>query len=557
MSPANSIKQVRTAVSGITTAGVLSVVLVLLTGISLTMSGFGLAGLVSGFGAKAALFLVAACLSVIGVCATREFLARQRGGVIDFFRRAATKSIYLIIILACFGFSTATNFGFFFNLIAADDLAGEVSTDEAERLAERATIFSDRYANAARRAEELASYSARVAQEEFANGGTCGDGSNSGPGPRRNRRLADQAESDGWSGHFSDRAEQAEAIALRISAAAAEFDPQTFEETEAAMAGAWNELQALASDPEIARARSTAAERIRIGNEGWTVGERLFTCPDPELEAKLRAFESALEFPALGHAPALFEPSELNAWLGAYRAVLRMAFSGLSLGGHDDLAPAEGQARADHLAGRGVEEDAVDAAPDPMGEVFDQASILLLPAFLIDFVIMLTAFLIEGQRRIHGKEQYWPSAPLRHLTGRLAATPLRQMARARLSAGGQLRSWAEILTILDEFISLDGGAVWAFVPASGRSTKPVMSIIRLLEAMGAARRDISVRREQLDHFDRIAVSGRSTGPVLAYRIDRDTYRDLYVLAMREAANNERPLERAEEDERGISIESGE
>jgi hypothetical protein len=95
-------------------------------------------------------------------------------------RRPFYVGIYILTVF----FSVLFGYSFYFRHLRADDFAKEVHLAEAERMLLKSEEYLARLRSTSRGLDELAAFSSQQSEIEDAYGGTCGDASPSGRGPR-------------------------------------------------------------------------------------------------------------------------------------------------------------------------------------------------------------------------------------------------------------------------------------------------------------------------------------------------------------------------------------
>ena len=102
-------------------------------------------------------------------------------------RRPLYLSIYVVTVF----FSVVFGYAFYFRHLRADDYAQEVHQSESQRMLLEGESYRARFNATALRLNELSAYSQSQSELEDRTGGTCGDRSPSGRGPRARRRRTD------------------------------------------------------------------------------------------------------------------------------------------------------------------------------------------------------------------------------------------------------------------------------------------------------------------------------------------------------------------------------
>lgn len=497
--------------------------------VSVGMSTFGLSSVFNfPFSGIFSVF-IALIFAITGIGSARAFITATG----SWWARWRVRAICLVTMIVAFGFSVITNFGGFVYMAEADRISATVMTRQVERMADRASMFADRYGLAAQRASEVSAHSAERRTEENANGGTCGVDAGSGRGPRWRLRNSDAERTEAWNAHFASRRDEARSLANAI-AAAAQMEEAGFEVMRGRVTDAWRQLQNLARDPEIMRISQAVSDRLEIAESGWTEEGVRYTCPDPNLEERLSALANALDIPELGDAPAFVEPSAEVMVKAAYRQIPEYVRDALSV---IPFIPSREDARAARRATlNGSEPEVPDSGPtadDPL----DDSGVWLIWAASIDALVIVVTFLVNSLQRASGAFDAPASPAMRRLLFLARDRRLQRYKCFMLPGIDTPATWSGLIDALDPWLLVEGkGNRFRAVLPKSSDNPDVIRARRLLQRLavhGVADHILEVSASQLSSEERERMRGQGSRIACVFRLDPAFMRDVHALAQAE------------------------
>ena len=315
-----------------------------------------------------------------------------------------------LMLPPCWAFSVVFAFSFWWQQFRADDYAKETYNQGIESIAEPLLMFASRYDDMTRNLEGLAAYSKEQAEEEHDNGGTCGDGSSVGNGPRTRLRMNDKERFASFSEHFARRRHEAAKLSTALLEAGQTFEGAKFDSYRRKLVEGLGQAKVLHEDPRLASLKTFLTERLKAGRVGFkTEAGVLIRCPDPYLEEHMQQLLGSLVLPKLpAKAPRLHRPT--------HKESIRRVFDDLfeTLVGFAQTSATDSE-RGDRVAARRA---SLKSAPAPAKAVNGDFGMLLLASF-IDVLLVCCAILeaVRRGRRFDGPEGF---VSLSKLKGRLS-----------------------------------------------------------------------------------------------------------------------------------------
>ena len=122
-------------------------------------------------------------------------LLRSTYHVIEFKNNSLSKNLaWFPIWIITFIFSAAFSYTFYYNILSADAHGKRVINQQINQVLHNADKYLSSFSSIKNQMDDLSDYSNLKASEEDKKGGTCGDWSPPGPGPRIDYRLDEQKE---------------------------------------------------------------------------------------------------------------------------------------------------------------------------------------------------------------------------------------------------------------------------------------------------------------------------------------------------------------------------
>ena len=399
------------------------------------------------------------------------------------------------MLMVCYTISVGFAFGYWWHLFRAEDHAHERLASDIRVMAAPVRAFGARYGHLSERLSELANYSRVRAEEELLHGGTCGDGSPPGPGPRQSLRTTDAETFTRFAVHFDQAAGELSDLVAALGDAVEGFDLEDHVATGRFVEDTYAQAVVLRQDPQLRRLETTLQERVRIGEEGFTAASGVVVrCPDYRLTQLVDEVLDALDLPEINDPGIVVrDGSQREAIVETYARLFR--FLGAIAG--------DGQA----------EFDARDTGP-------------LILAAIVDLLILAMSMMMG----MNNRRDPSPLGPLADLSRRKPKMNGQFLGTARDVADGR----AARLSKLVRAYELRGPNQSAVIVPTGDvrgDAGSVRSVMDVLEALGLVRLDAPfLPTDKLSRFERAVLGDRLDGAefVSVYRVPSKLTRQLLL-----------------------------
>lgn len=230
------------------------------------------------------------------------------------------------LIFLLWNFSVVFAFSYWWTMLRGTDYSIERFTVQVEELAYPIRHFGASYQIMAGDLSELSRYSTARANEEDTKGGTCGDRSRPGPGPRQNLRREDAALFGDLSKHFANRAKESSRLVATLDNAIKEFDQTNREAIQQTVREAQARARILRDDPRIAELKTTLRGQLNKHSQGVkNAFGKLVRCPDTRLESIGRRVSARLNLPEIPkESIIIFEPSKKAGLVKTYEELVQL-----------------------------------------------------------------------------------------------------------------------------------------------------------------------------------------------------------------------------------------
>lgn len=294
----------------------------------------------------------------------------------------------LILTAALMTYSVSFSYIFYWDWLLAGRMAHTEIDQHTVKVGSYLVAFESQYGRLVESLQSIVAYQTATAKIELDDGGTCGDGSPDGDGPRTKLRLADAAQFKAYVEPFSRRRREATAALASFEAALAQADGNWTDIRRAARAAMQNAVK-LRSDSLLATVRSDLAARLALGRGlipkvAGIPEAGSFRCRDMTLESTLKAM-LRVELPDAPEEILSFDPSDRgDRQMEAFRQLVTL----LTLPSFETWP----KSRDDRIADRRDQiHSRNDGIHDTAGREDPMRLLPLLIALLTDLAIMFCA----------------------------------------------------------------------------------------------------------------------------------------------------------------------
>lgn len=395
--------------------------LLLFLGLSWFSTTAGLGGIIKASRGDVGLMWIPIGIFVFAATYMMQHFLEQLFQPVSLFRRSTAFIAYAMLM----GFSVSFGFGFYWNLLEARRQTFEVAREAVGAATTNIQLARTSLERMESSVAALRDRSAELSEREASEGGTCGDRSPPGEGPRHDFR---NAEAQVYERDYRVITEEQARISNQIEALATDLNQ--VEELASAGGLTDDDIRARASElfqinlrvnqftesfnafqsgSDLTSIRNRYDERAdQYGQLNYVFEDSLsrrFRCHDPGMAAELNAVTDALDairpLPPVDIRSMEGAAATMEAFDRLWTSVLQLARSGFGAGGQEGVTPeseAERRARARqdlNDARRDIEEapatggDVVARANDFGGGLRERDLLALATAAIVDMMILI------------------------------------------------------------------------------------------------------------------------------------------------------------------------